>query len=87
MSWRLDESSSHPKESLIQRLRTVRFAAVIAAAGVVAAACGSGGSGYGHPRCWFAGDAKPGDTNGEGLSAFGARWYVVGADGSEIADT
>jgi predicted lipoprotein with Yx(FWY)xxD motif len=164
----------------MQRLRTVSLAAVIAATGVVAAACGSGGSGYGepasrpptsappptgttttvtvtgsplgqllvdgsgrtlylfkadkstistcydacadawppllttaapspgtninapdlatsarrdgtaqvtfhgHPLYRFVGDAKPGDTNGQGLSAFGARWYVVGADGSEI---
>ena len=42
---------------------------------------------HGHPLYRFAGDAKPGDTNGEGLSAFGARWYVVGADGSEITRT
>jgi predicted lipoprotein with Yx(FWY)xxD motif len=42
---------------------------------------------HGHPLYRFGGDAKPGDTNGEGLLAFGARWYVVGADGSEITRT
>jgi predicted lipoprotein with Yx(FWY)xxD motif len=39
---------------------------------------------HGHPLYRFAGDRKPGDTAGQGLEAFGAEWYVVGADGRPI---
>jgi len=39
---------------------------------------------HGHPLYRFAGDARPGDTGGQGLEAFGAEWYVVGADGRPI---
>ena len=36
-----------------------------------------------HPLYTFAGDAgKRGATNGEGINAFGARWYVVAAKGT-----
>jgi predicted lipoprotein with Yx(FWY)xxD motif len=36
-----------------------------------------------HPLYTFVGDAgKKGATNGEGLNAFGARWYVVAAKGT-----
>jgi predicted lipoprotein with Yx(FWY)xxD motif len=38
----------------------------------------------GHPLYLFAGDKQPGDTMGQGLDAFGARWYAVGAAGVEI---
>jgi predicted lipoprotein with Yx(FWY)xxD motif len=38
----------------------------------------------GHPLYRFAGDTKPGDTNGQGLNAFGARWYVVSPSGSPL---
>jgi predicted lipoprotein with Yx(FWY)xxD motif len=38
----------------------------------------------GHPLYRFAGDAAPGDTNGQGLNAFGARWYVVAVSGKTI---
>jgi predicted lipoprotein with Yx(FWY)xxD motif len=31
----------------------------------------------GHPLYTYAGDAKAGDTNGQGVSAYGARWYAV----------
>ena len=37
-----------------------------------------------HPLYTFLGDAgKRGSTKGEGLSAFGAKWYVVAAKGTE----
>ena len=37
-----------------------------------------------HPLYTFAGDqGKRGATTGEGLDAFGARWYVVAAKGTE----
>ena len=35
----------------------------------------------GHPLYYFAADAAPGDTNGQGV---GDKWYVVGADGALI---
>jgi predicted lipoprotein with Yx(FWY)xxD motif len=38
----------------------------------------------GHPLYLFSGDSKPGDTNGQGLSAFGAKWYVVSPAGNQI---
>ena len=38
----------------------------------------------GHPLYTFVGDnGKPGATKGEGLDAFGAKWYVVAAKGTE----
>jgi predicted lipoprotein with Yx(FWY)xxD motif len=39
---------------------------------------------HGHPLYRFAGDRQRGDTAGQGLDAFGARWYVLGADGTGI---
>jgi predicted lipoprotein with Yx(FWY)xxD motif len=38
----------------------------------------------GHPVYRFIGDTKPGDTNGEGLTAFGGRWYAVSAAGKQV---
>jgi predicted lipoprotein with Yx(FWY)xxD motif len=38
----------------------------------------------GHPLYRFAGDAKAGQTNGEGSTAFGASWYVLGTNGRKI---
>jgi len=38
----------------------------------------------GHPLYYFVKDAKSGDTQGEGLKAFGADWYLVGSDGNKI---
>jgi len=38
----------------------------------------------GHPLYYFAGDTKAGETNGEGLEAFGAGWDVVRPAGSKI---
>jgi hypothetical protein len=32
----------------------------------------------------FAGDQNPGDTNGQGLSAFDAKWYVLSPAGDQI---
>jgi predicted lipoprotein with Yx(FWY)xxD motif len=39
----------------------------------------------GHPLYRFIGDARPGNTNGQGLSAFGARWFVVSPAGNQIS--
>ena len=38
----------------------------------------------GHPLYRFIGDQKPGNTNGEGLTAFGAGWFVVSPAGNEV---
>jgi hypothetical protein len=38
----------------------------------------------GHPLYRFAADAKPGDTTGQGTTAFGGTWYVVGPSGTPI---
>jgi predicted lipoprotein with Yx(FWY)xxD motif len=37
-----------------------------------------------HPLYRFVGDKKPGNTNGQGLNAFGARWFVVSPAGNQI---
>jgi predicted lipoprotein with Yx(FWY)xxD motif len=37
-----------------------------------------------HPLYRFIGDTRPGNTNGEGLTAFGARWFVVSPAGNQI---
>ena len=36
----------------------------------------------GHPLYYYAGDQRPGDTNGQGLNQFGGGWYVVQSSGS-----
>lgn len=36
-----------------------------------------------HPLYRFAKDTKPGDMNGQGVEAFGAKWYVVDATKGE----
>lgn len=38
----------------------------------------------GHPLYTFAGDPSPGDTNGQGLDAFGAHWWAVAPDGKVV---
>ena len=38
----------------------------------------------GHPLYTFSGDKKAGNTNGQGVNAFGGLWYVLSASGDEI---
>lgn len=38
----------------------------------------------GHPLYLYLGDRAPGDTNGHGIEAFGARWYAVASSGRRI---
>ena len=38
----------------------------------------------GHPLYTYSGDQKAGDTNGQGVSAFGARWYAVTPSGKRV---
>src|SRR3954451_4945362 len=39
----------------------------------------------GHPLYRFIGDKKAGDTNGEGLTAFGARWFALSRTGHQAS--
>jgi predicted lipoprotein with Yx(FWY)xxD motif len=39
----------------------------------------------GHPLYRFIGDKKPGDTNGEGLTAFGGSWFALSPAGNQIS--
>ena len=39
----------------------------------------------GHPLYLFSGDARSGQTNGEGLHDFGAGWYALTPSGKKIA--
>ncbi|MFF7640418.1 hypothetical protein [Streptomyces canus] len=41
----------------------------------------------GHPLYRFAQDTKPGDTTGQGSTAFGGAWYVVSPSGTAITST
>jgi predicted lipoprotein with Yx(FWY)xxD motif len=38
----------------------------------------------GHPLYTFVKDMKPGDTNGEGVTAFGAKWFAISASGKQV---
>jgi predicted lipoprotein with Yx(FWY)xxD motif len=38
----------------------------------------------GHPLYYYVGDSKAGDMNGQGISAFGARWYAVTPSGRRL---
>jgi predicted lipoprotein with Yx(FWY)xxD motif len=38
----------------------------------------------GHPLYYFKEDSSPGDTNGQGSSNFGAKWYLLTPSGSAI---
>jgi predicted lipoprotein with Yx(FWY)xxD motif len=39
----------------------------------------------GHPLYFFANDKKAGETGGEGIKAFGAKWWVLSPAGVKIA--
>jgi predicted lipoprotein with Yx(FWY)xxD motif len=39
----------------------------------------------GHPLYTFTGDSKPGDTNGQGINAFGASWFALSAAGNKVS--
>ena len=38
----------------------------------------------GHPLYLFSGDARRGQTNGEGLKDFGAAWYALMSSGKKM---
>jgi predicted lipoprotein with Yx(FWY)xxD motif len=76
-AWPVDPSSGTPK----------------AGSGVTASLVGTIKRGDGstqvtynhHPLYYYSGDSQPGQHNGQGLNAFGAKWYVVTPAGG--ADT
>ena len=39
----------------------------------------------GHPLYRFIGDKKAGDTNGQGLTAFGGRWFALSRTGHQVS--
>jgi predicted lipoprotein with Yx(FWY)xxD motif len=39
----------------------------------------------GHPLYRYVGDAKPGDTNGQRVTAFGAAWFAVSGAGQVVS--
>jgi predicted lipoprotein with Yx(FWY)xxD motif len=39
----------------------------------------------GHPLYYYVGDNKPGDTSGQNLDQFGAKWYVLSSNGEAIS--
>jgi predicted lipoprotein with Yx(FWY)xxD motif len=39
----------------------------------------------GHPLYTFTGDQKAGDTQGQGVDAFGARWYALSPQGNQVS--
>ena len=39
---------------------------------------------HGHPLYHYVADTKAGDTNGQGLNQFGAKWYVLAPSGTKI---
>jgi predicted lipoprotein with Yx(FWY)xxD motif len=38
----------------------------------------------GHPLYLYVGDQKAGDTNGQGITAFGAGWFALTASGTQV---
>jgi predicted lipoprotein with Yx(FWY)xxD motif len=41
----------------------------------------------GHPVYRYQGDMKPGDTVGQGVTAYGAEWYALGPAGKQVTET
>jgi hypothetical protein len=39
---------------------------------------------YGHPLYYYVGDKGSGETKGQGLSEFGALWYVLSPNGRAV---
>ena len=37
-----------------------------------------------HPLYYYSGDSGPGQQTGQGLNAFGAKWFVVGPAGDKV---
>jgi predicted lipoprotein with Yx(FWY)xxD motif len=58
---------------------------VAARIGTIKGAAGASQITYGgHPLYYYVGDRTPGQTRGQGLNQFGARWYVLAPNGTAI---
>jgi predicted lipoprotein with Yx(FWY)xxD motif len=59
-----------------------------ALAGKIGAVTNTTGAGQvtynGHPLYYFVGDHNPGQTSGQALNEFGARWYVLSPSGAGV---
>ena len=59
-----------------------------ALAGKIGAVTNTTGAGQvtynGHPLYYYVGDSNPGQTTGQGLNQFGARWYVLSPSGNAV---
>ena len=61
-----------------------------AVAGDIGTVTGAGANGAaqvtynGHPLYYYVGDSNPGQTTGQGLNQFGARWYVLSPSGNAV---
>ena len=56
-----------------------------ATAALIGTITGSGQVTYnGHPLYYYVGDSQSGQTTGQGLNQFGARWYVLSPAGGAI---
>jgi predicted lipoprotein with Yx(FWY)xxD motif len=61
--------------------------AAAASLGVIARSGGSRQLSYaGHPLYYFVGDNKAGQTRGQGLDQFGAKWFVLNAAGTAVVN-
>jgi predicted lipoprotein with Yx(FWY)xxD motif len=68
-----------------QRRPGARGGAVASKIGTIPARGGKRQVTYaGRPLYYYVGDRKPGDTNGQGLNQFGAKWYVLSPAGKKI---
>ncbi len=57
-----------------------------ASVGVISGDEGSQQLSYaGHPLYYFVGDKQPGQTSGQGVDQFGAKWYVLGRSGAAVS--
>jgi predicted lipoprotein with Yx(FWY)xxD motif len=55
--------------------------------GVIARSGGSRQLSYaGHPLYYFVGDSKAGQTRGQGLDQFGAKWFALNAAGAAVVN-
>jgi len=61
--------------------------AAAAALGVITGSGGSRQLSYaGHPLYYFVGDTKAGQTRGQGLDQFGAKWFVLNSTGAAVVN-
>jgi hypothetical protein len=39
----------------------------------------------GHPLYLYEGDREPGDTNGQGVTLYGAAWFALSSAGTQVS--